>query len=304
MRLLRAGLGGEAEADDRAAGDHRGPVRHRAGGDDRLADRVRVVAVDLEHVPAGGAEAPDLVVGDREAGRAVDRDRVVVPEGDEPAELEVAGERDRLLADALHQAAVAQEDVGVMVDEVVPEPGVHDALAERHADRLGHALAQRARRQLDAVGVAVLGMARGPAPDLAEAPQLLERHVLVAGQVEQAVEQHRAVAVREDEAVAVDPVRVGGVEPQEVLEQDGGDVGHAHGRAGMPALGLLHGVHGQEADAIRHVAEMPVTRCGHGLRRGLSTAISHEITPSRRPVQARSGVEWLPRKIGSGVVRP
>ena len=80
-----------------------------------VADRVGVVAVDLLDVPAGGAEALDLVVGDREAGRAVDRDRIVVPEGDQPAELVVAGHRDRFLADALHQAAVAHEDVGVMV---------------------------------------------------------------------------------------------------------------------------------------------------------------------------------------------
>ena len=51
--------------------------------------------------------ALDLVVRHREAGGAVDRDRVVVEEGDQLAELEVAGERDRLMADALHQAAIA-----------------------------------------------------------------------------------------------------------------------------------------------------------------------------------------------------
>ena len=99
------------------------------------------------------------MVGDGQAGGAVDRDRVVVPEGDQLAELEVACQRDRLLADALHQAAIAHEDIGIVVDQVVAELGVHDPLGQRHADRVRDALAQRAGGRLDPVGVVVFGVA-------------------------------------------------------------------------------------------------------------------------------------------------
>ena len=47
-------------------------------------------------------------------------------------------------------------------------------------------------------------------PELAEALQLVEWEV-VAGQVQQGIEQHRGVAGGEHEAVAVWPGRVGGV---------------------------------------------------------------------------------------------
>ena len=79
-----------------------------------------------EGVPVGRLEARDLVgrVGQRDG--SVDRDRVVVPEDDQLVELEVAGKRDRLLADAFHQAAVADDHIGVVVDEVVAELRVHD----------------------------------------------------------------------------------------------------------------------------------------------------------------------------------
>ena len=88
MRLLGAGLGREAEADDGLAGDHRRLVGHRAAVGDGVADRVGVVAVDLLDVPAGGAEALDLVVGYREASVAPSMVmRVVVPERDQLAEL-------------------------------------------------------------------------------------------------------------------------------------------------------------------------------------------------------------------------
>ena len=117
----------------------------------------------------------------------------------------MAGKRDRLLADALHQVAVGGEDVGVMVDERVAELGVEHALGERHADRRRNALAERAGRRLDAGGHEVFGMARRLRIELAEALQLLDRHALVADEVEEGVEQHRAVAGREHEAVAVGP---------------------------------------------------------------------------------------------------
>ena len=89
----------------------------------------------------------------------------------------MAGERDRLVADPLHQAAVAAEHIGVVVDELVAELGAEMPLGERHADRIADALAERPGRRLDAGGEAALGMAGGAAAELAEALQLVERHV-------------------------------------------------------------------------------------------------------------------------------
>ena len=63
MRLLRAGLGREAEPDDRLARNHRRLVRHRARGRNRLPDRIRIVPVDLLHMPARSPEPLHLIVG-------------------------------------------------------------------------------------------------------------------------------------------------------------------------------------------------------------------------------------------------
>ena len=106
--------------------------------------------------------------------------------------------------------------------------------------------------------MAVLGVAGGAAAELAEALQLVERHVGVAGQMQQRIEQHRAVAGRQHEAVAVGPVGLGGIEFQELAEQHGRDVGHAHRHAGMAGFRLLDRVHGERADGVGHAAQMRV----------------------------------------------
>ena len=64
----------------------------------------------------------------------------------------MAGQRDHLLADALLQAAVADEGVGAVVDEAVAEARVQEGLGHRHADGIGDALAERAGGDLDARG--------------------------------------------------------------------------------------------------------------------------------------------------------
>ena len=108
-----------AIADDGAAGDQRRPVGRGARIRDGERDRFGLVTVDFRRVPARGAEALDLVVGHREPGRTVDGNLIVVEQHDQPPELEVAGKRDRLLADALHEAAVAGDHVGVVIDDVI-----------------------------------------------------------------------------------------------------------------------------------------------------------------------------------------
>ena len=48
--------------------------------------------------------------------------------------------------------------------------------------------------------------------------------------------------VREDKAVAVDPVGVLGVESHELVEQDVGHRGHAHGGTGVTGVRLEGGI--------------------------------------------------------------
>src|ERR1051326_1594478 len=91
------------------------------------------------------------------------------------------------------------------------------------------------------------GRARAP---LAELLQLVERHLRIAGQMEQRVEEHGGVAGGEDEAVAVRPVRRLRTVAQELGPEDEGEVGHPQRRAGMSGLRLLDGVDGEEADGI------------------------------------------------------
>ena len=57
----------------------------------------------------------------------------------------------------------------------------------------------------------------------------------------------------QDKAVAVGPSRVLGVEAQGLGEQHGCDVGHAHGHARVPRIGLLNRVHGEGADRVGHL---------------------------------------------------
>ena len=166
----------------------------------------------------------------------------------------MAGKVDRLVADAFLQAAVAGDHIGVVVDEFGAETGREHALGQRHADGGRNALAERAGGRLDAQRMAVFGMAGGAAAELAEALQLLDRHVGIAEQIMQRVLQHRAMAGRQHEAVAVRPVRPRRIELDEAVEQHRRDVGHAHRHAGMARIRLLHGVHRQRADGVGHVA--------------------------------------------------
>src|SRR5258708_35852548 len=116
------------------------------------------------------------------------------------------GERDRLMADPLHEAAIADDAVGVVVDELLAEALRQDALGERHADRIRQTLAERPGRGLDAGGMTPFRMPRRAAGEVAEAADLRHRYVGIAGQIEERVEQHRAVAGREHEAVTVRPI--------------------------------------------------------------------------------------------------
>ena len=166
------------------------------------------------------------------------------------------GEIDGLVAQALHQAAVAGNDIGAVVDQLVAEAGREHALGQRHADRRGQSLAERAGGGLNPGAMAMFGVTGGDGAELAKLLQLGERDRFVTGQMQQRIEQHGAVPGRQHETVAVGPVRPGGVKFQEPGEQHGRHVGHAHRHAGMAGPGLFHGVHGQGPDSIGEQARV------------------------------------------------
>ena len=117
----------------------------------------------------------------------------------------MAGERDRLLADPLHQAAVAGQHIGAVVDDAVAELGVEDALGQRHAHGVGEPLAERPRGRLDAGEKAMLGMAGGSGTERSVRLDVVDRDIVIAQEEVQGVEEHRAVAGRQHEAIAVRP---------------------------------------------------------------------------------------------------
>ena len=163
---------GDGIADVAAEDDQRGSVFLGLGPEQGRLDGPGVVGhlADVVHRPAVGGEALADVVGVGQLGGAVDGDVVVVVDVDQPAELEMAGQRGRLVGDALLEAAVTGDDVRVVVADFGREVGPQPSLGDAHAHAVGHPLAERTGGHLDARGVVELGVARGPAAPVTEAP--------------------------------------------------------------------------------------------------------------------------------------
>ncbi|MBK4824724.1 hypothetical protein GJS26_00775 [Pectobacterium carotovorum subsp. carotovorum] len=123
------------------------------------------------------------------------------------------------------------------------------ALGNRHTHGVGNTLTQRAGGGFDAGGVAVFRVTRSFGMQLTEVFQFFNRQV-VAGEMQQAVNQHGRVAVGQHEAVTVGPVRVGRIIVKIIAPQHFGDIGHAHRCAWVTGFGFLHPIHAQRADSI------------------------------------------------------
>jgi hypothetical protein len=244
-------LGG-AVADVAPDGDEAGPLVQLCQLDG-VAEGLEVVGVlHPQGVPAVGPVAGQDVLGEGQVGGAVNGDAVVVPEDDELGKPPGPSQGAGLSRDPLHQVSVRGQDVGVVVHHHVAgavELGGQLPFRQGHPHGGGDPLPQRPRGHLHPRGVAVLGVARGLGAPLAEALELLQGKV-VAREVEDGVKEHGAVPSGEDEAVPVGPGGVQGVVAQDLPVEEVGQGGHGHGHARVAALGLFHGVYGQEADGV------------------------------------------------------
>jgi hypothetical protein len=112
-------------------------------------------------VPAVGAEAGvDVLAGECQRGRPVDRDPVVVVDVDQTAQAEMPGQRRGLGADALHQIAIRADREHAMVDHLRAVAQPQEALGQRHPNPVAESLPERPGGRLDARRVPELGMAR------------------------------------------------------------------------------------------------------------------------------------------------
>ena len=111
------------------------------------------------------------------------------------------------MRNAFHHAAIAHERVGEVVNDVVArtvELRRQGLLSNRHTHSVCNTLTQRAGGGFYASGVAHFRVTWSFGVQLTEVFQLFDRQI-VAGEVQQAIDQHRAVAVGQHEAVAVSP---------------------------------------------------------------------------------------------------
>jgi len=133
---------------------------------------------------------------------------------------------------------------------------------ERHADAVAAALPERTGRRLNPRGQMIFGMAGAFAAELAKPLDVVERDrgfvkTLIPGvdsfdasEMEQGIEQHRGMAIRQHEAVAIWPDWIVGIEAQELLPDGVDQRRQRHRRARVPRFRLLHGVHRQGANRI------------------------------------------------------
>ena len=116
------------------------------------------------------------------------------------------------------------------------------SLGHRHPDGGGEALPEGAGRDLDAVGVAVLGMSGSRAAELTEVAEVVDREA-EAAEVEEGVLQHRGMTGGEHEPVTVGPRRLGRVVGHDPPEQHVGEGRQGERGAGVAAVGRSDGIH-------------------------------------------------------------
>ena len=168
--------------------------------------------IDLNHMPVGGTEAGRDVLADRPGGVAVIGDVVVVPKERQFAQLEVPRERDGLLPNPLLQTTVTNESPCAVIHQFRPELRRQPFLGHRHTHRAGNPLTEQAGGDFDPRMLLYFRVSGGHRPEFAEVLQRVGRELFVARQVQQRIEKHRPMTIRQHHPVAIRPewiIRVG-----------------------------------------------------------------------------------------------
>ena len=248
----------------RGASDFRNALSNDGLGDDELRfaalgffglvegleDRVEVVAVGQRlHVPADGLETGGGAFALCLVRHGVERHIVGVVDENQIVESLVAGEGAGFHRHAFLHAAVACEADDMVVEYLVPgrvEMRRRHLAGQGQADRIANALAERTGGGLDPGGLVKFRMAGRFAVEYAEILQLLEGQI-IAAQMQPAVEEHRAVAGGQHEAVAVEPAGLVGVVHQRMAVKHGADFRRPERQTEVAGGTFMNGIDGEAA---------------------------------------------------------
>ena len=236
-------------SDDGLADDNVGLALGGLGLVKGRKDLLEIVAVDHLDVPAIGGIACAHILALADIQHRVEGDVVGIEENNQVVEAEVTRQRGGLRGDAFLETAItAKSDDMVVQDGVLGrvEPGCCHFLRHGVADGVGNSLTEGAGGRLNTRGLVELGMAGGDAVELTELLHLIQAEIK-ARKVEPGVKEHAAVAGGEDEAVSVDPARIGRIDLQGLTEKDGTDVGRTEGEAEVTGFAGGNGVNGEAA---------------------------------------------------------
>ena len=169
---------------------------------------------------------------------------VVIVDANQIPELQVSCQRRGLAGNAFHGTPISKEAESVVVDQLeswLVEHASGVCLGNSKTNSIGEALSERSSRHFDAGRIVRLRVAGSYAVDLAEVLEVVHAE-FVAEEVEESILQHASVAIGQDETVPIEPRRVLRVEGHELVEEDVGHRGHAHGRTRVARVCLEGGI--------------------------------------------------------------
>ena len=129
-------------------------------------------------MPSIGGEPFTDVLAERDVGRAVDRDAVVVVEHGQLAETKMTGKRSGFGGDPFHHVPIGGDHPRAVIHDVVAwlvEASREMLLCHRHPDGVPDALAERPSGRVDTRREVGLRVPRRKAPPLPKITDVIER---------------------------------------------------------------------------------------------------------------------------------
>lgn len=197
------------------------------------------------HMPAVSFETGSGVISEPTFNVTVDGDPIVIIESRQFAQLHGTRQRANLVRDAFHHATVTHKCIGVVINNIMARAvklRAQRAFCNRKTYCVSNALTQWAGSGFYASGIAIFRVTWRFRMQLAEVFQFFHRQI-IASEVQQAIDQHRAVTIRQDETVTISPVWIGWIMVQVITPQNFGNICHAHRGAGVAGIRFLHCVH-------------------------------------------------------------